>query len=294
MKILGINALNHDASVAVLDSTVLMHERASKYSGIPNDHYLNQRLIDHALSFGQPDVIAYYEQPWIKKSRQLYARQFKEAFSISNIPSLYLKKFGLESIPIIYVPHHASHAACAYTGSFTEAAVIVVDAIGEWDTVSIWKFDGALHKVYNRTYPYSLGLFYSAFTELVGLVPTQDENVFMKLSQLGDPKIYYQRVMSYINKNLHQGIWDWDVNLNNRFEIQNIAAAVQKVFEEQLEYIFRIARFESSNVIFTGGCAYNGVSHRLIGKIFKAYWVPKNPGDAGSSLGAAYYIKNNT
>ena len=293
MKILGINALNHDASVAVLSSAVLMHERASKYSGMPNDHYLNQQLVDHALSFGQPDFIAYYEQPWIKKSRQLYARQFKEAFSISNIPSLYLKKFGLGSIPIIYVPHHASHAACAYTGPFTEAAVIVVDAIGEWDTVSIWKFDGTLHKVYNRTYPYSLGLFYSAFTELVGLVPTQDENIFMKLSQLGDPTIYYQRVMSYINKNLHQGIWDWDVKVHNRYEIQNIAAAVQKVFEEQLEYIFRIARSESSNVIFTGGCAYNGVSHRLIEKIFKAYWVPKNPGDAGSSLGAAYFIKNN-
>jgi carbamoyltransferase len=292
MKILGINALNHDASVAVLDGTVLMHERASKYSGVPNDHYLNQEIIDHALSFGQPNVIAYYEQPWIKKSRQLYAGQFKEAFNLFNIPSLYLKQFGLANIPIKYVPHHASHAAAAYQGPFNQTAIIVIDAIGEWDTVSVWKFDGKLEKVYNRTYPYSLGLFYSAFTELVGLVPTQDENVFMKLSQLGDPKIYYHRVMSYINKNLHTGIWDWNVDVNNRSEIQNIAAAVQQVFEEQLEYIFRIARFESSNAIFTGGCAYNGVSHRLLGKIFKAYWIPKNPGDAGSSVGAAYYIKN--
>lgn len=289
MKILGINALNHDASVAVLDGTVLMHERASKYSGTPNDHYLNQDIIDHALSFGHPDVIAYYERPWIKKSRQLYAGQFKEAFNLFNIPNLYLKQFGLTNVPIKYVPHHLSHAAAAYQGPFNQASVIVVDAIGEWDTVSIWKFDRRLQKVYNRTYPYSLGLFYSAFTELVGLVPTRDENEFMKLSQTGDPEKYYRRVLSYIRKNLHQGIWDWDVNSS---EVADIAAAVQKVFEEQLEYIFRIARFESSNAIFTGGCAYNKVSQRLLGKIFKSYWIPQNPGDAGSSLGAAYYIKN--
>jgi carbamoyltransferase len=289
MKILGINALNHDASVAVLDGTVLMHERASRYSGTPNDHYLNQDIIDHALSFGQPDAIAYYERPWIKKSRQLYAGQFSEAFSISNIPSLHLKKYGLGNIPITYVPHHASHAACAYTSPFNQAAVIVVDAIGEWDTVSVWKFDGKLRKVYNRTYPYSLGLFYSAFTELVGLTPTQDENAFMKLSQSGDPQKYYGRVLSYIRKNLHTGIWDWNVNNS---EVADIAAAVQRVFEEQLEYIFRIARFESGNAIFTGGCAYNKVSHKLLGKIFKAYWTPQNPGDAGSSVGAAYFLNN--
>jgi carbamoyltransferase len=266
-----------------------MHERASKYSGTPNDHYLNQNLIDHALSFGQPDAIAYYERPWIKKSRQLYAGQFREAFSISNLPSLYLKQFGLKDIPITYVPHHASHAACAYTSPFSQAAVVVVDAIGEWDTVSIWKFDGQLRKVYNRTYPYSLGLFYSAFTELVGLTPTQDENAFMKLSQSGDPQKYYGRVLSYIRKNLHTGIWDWNINGN---ETADIAASVQKVFEEQLEYIFRIARFESSNAIFTGGCAYNKVSHKLLGKVFNSYCIPQNPGDSGSSVGAAYFLNN--
>lgn len=289
MKILGINALNHDASVAVLDDKILMHERASVYSGTPNDHYLNQNLIDQALSFGCPDAIAYYERPWVKKSRQLYAGQFREAFDLSNLPSIYLKQFGLRNIPITYVPHHASHAACAYLGPFNQAAVIVVDAIGEWDTVSVWRFDGSLEKVYNRTYPYSLGLFYSAFTELVGLTPTQDENAFMKLSQSGNPQKHYGRVLSYIRKNLHQGIWDWDVDPS---EAADIAAAVQKVFEEQLEYIFRIARFESSNAIFTGGCAYNKVSHKLLGKIFKSYWIPQNPGDAGSSIGAAYYVKN--
>ena len=36
--------------------------------------------------------------------------------------------------------HHESHAAAGYyTAPFDDCNVLVIDAIGEWDTVSIWE-----------------------------------------------------------------------------------------------------------------------------------------------------------
>jgi len=284
MKILGINALNHDASVAVFNNGKLVfHEKSGT-------EYLSEDLLDRALGSTQPNLIAWYERPWLKKSRQLFAGQFAEAFDTRTIPSVYLKRFNLDLIPIRYIPHHLSHAAGAvYQSSFKSTAIVVADAIGEWETISVWNYDGSFKKTYSKSYPYSLGLFYSAFTELVGLIPTKDENKFMELSQQGNWKNQYQKVQSYLTKNLHKGIWDWDVQDNEKADI---AAAVQKTFEEKLQQFLNIARVENDNIVFTGGCAYNTLSHKLLEKTFKRYHVPKYPGDAGSSIGAAYYILN--
>lgn len=286
MKILGINALNHDASVAVFENSKLVfHERSG-------DEYLHESLLYDALGSEQPDIIAWYERPWIKKSRQLFAGQFKEAFSLQNIPRVYLRKFNLDSVPIKYVPHHLSHAAGAvFQGPFTSTAIVVADAIGEWETISVWNYNGSFRKIYSRSYPYSLGLFYSAFTELVGLLPGKQENQFMELSQRGKWEEQYVRVKSYLTKNLHKGIWDWDVKEEERADI---AAATQKIFEEQIQQYLNIARVENNNVIFTGGCAYNKLSHKLLSKTFKQYHVPAYPGDAGSSIGAAFYLSKLT
>jgi carbamoyltransferase len=287
MKILGINALNHDASLAVVENgKVLYHEKS--ICGID----LCPELVNRALVFGRPDVIAWYEKPWLKKSRQLYAGQYKDAFNLSELPFFYLKKFGLGGIPIQYVPHHLSHAANAvYESGFTETAVIVADAIGEWDTVSIWHYkDGKFRKTFKRQYPYSLGLFYSAFTELLNFKPVQDENKLTALAQDGDYEIFYSRVRQYLTHNLHTGIWDWEVKETDR---ANIAASVQRVFIDELKIYFKMASFESNSCILTGGCAYNTPAKYLLHRNFKHSYIPKNPGDAGSSIGAALYTLNN-
>jgi carbamoyltransferase len=283
MKILGINALNHDASLAVVENgKVLHHEKSS--CGID----LCPELVNRALAFGKPDIIAWYENPWLKKSRQLYAGQYKDAFNLSDLPFFYLKKFSLGGIPIQYVPHHLSHAANAvYESGFTETAVMVADAIGEWDTISIWHYrDHTFKKVFSKGYPYSLGLFYSAFTELIGFKPVQEENKLTALSAAGDWETNYLKVSSYLTKNLHKGIWDWEVEEKNRADI---AASVQRVFIEQIKNYFKIAAFHSTSCVFTGGCAYNEPARRLLTSTFKHSYIPKNPGDAGSSVGAALY-----
>jgi carbamoyltransferase len=41
------------------------------------------------------------------------------------------------------------------------------------------------------------------------------------------------------------------------------------------------------NLVFMGGCALNSSANTLLWNIFKDVWIMPNPGDAGSSLGAA-------
>ncbi len=286
MRILGINALNHDAGLAVVeDGQVLFHERS-----LISPH-LSLELIGKALSHGVPDSIAWYENPWLKKTRQLRAGQFKDCFNFQDLPQIYLRTVGLGHLPVHSVSHHLSHAANAvYESGFKETVVVVADAIGEWDTVSIWKYkNNSFEKLYSKRYPYSIGLFYSAFTELLGFKPVSEESKLYELSKKGDWKRFYDRVNSYTEKNLHKGIWDWDVKEEDR---PDIAAAVQRVFLDQLKTFFIMAATYGNTCIFTGGCAYNKGSKNLLRYYFRNSFIPTHPGDFGSCLGAALFLLN--
>jgi predicted NodU family carbamoyl transferase len=84
-----------------------------------------------------------------------------EVFSRTNIPQNYLNAFGIQIDE--YVGHHESHAAAGFfTSPFHDAMVLTVDAIGEWDTTSIWQAQGSqLDLCYKIKYPHSLGVLYS-------------------------------------------------------------------------------------------------------------------------------------
>ena len=109
MKILGINTLNHDACITLLDGKeILFAGHAERYSGIKNDSNLNTALFSDVRRYGTFDKVVYYERPWKKKLRQLVARQDSEVFTLDNLPSHYMRKFGIKIDE--YVDHHQSHA----------------------------------------------------------------------------------------------------------------------------------------------------------------------------------------
>ena len=73
MRILGINCMNHDAAMAVVDGQdILWAAHAERYSRIKNDQYLNQAIVDEAKTYGPFDKVVYYEKPLLKKTRQCY------------------------------------------------------------------------------------------------------------------------------------------------------------------------------------------------------------------------------
>jgi carbamoyltransferase len=124
-------------------------------------------------------------------------------------------------------------------------------------------------------------------------MPNQEEYIMMGMAAYGDPKKYFKKVNEYfpnIKKqkyNFHKGINDWGwITEQDKFDI---AAAVQKVYELRLAEFMAYAKkiTGKNNLVFMGGCALNCSANTLLWDIFDDVWIMPNPGDAGSSLGAA-------
>lgn len=287
MIILGINETSHDASVSLIkDGEILFAGHAERYSKQKNDWYVNDSLIKDALQYGMPDHIAYYEKPLLKASR----------LAIRGGSGDWKPRFDIDGIPRKSFSHHYSHAAAGYyTSSFNNACIVVLDAIGEFNTSTIWVGeDDKIKLKYKQNYPVSFGLFYSAFTQLIGLMPNQEEYIMMGMAAYGDWKRYYKEIDEYFPKhnkqkyNFHKGIHDWGMPITeqDRFDI---AAAVQVVYEQRLNDFMHMAYAITGkkNLVFMGGCALNSSANTLLWNIFDMIWIMPNPGDAGSSLGAA-------
>jgi len=286
MIILGINETSHDASVSLIkDGEILFAGHAERYSKKKNDWYNNKDIYLDMLNYATPTHIAYYEHPRLKQSRILL--KGGSADWKPNIPM---------NLPVKYFNHHYSHACAGYyTSKFTDAVIVALDAIGEFNTSTIWVGEGKKIKLkYKQNYPVSFGLFYSAFTQLIGLMPNQEEYIMMGMAAYGDPERYASKVSKYFIRhdmqkyNFHKGIIDWDEPITEQDKF-DIAAAVQYVYQLRLTEFMIMAKelTGKSNLVFMGGCALNSSANTLLWNIFKDVWIMPNPGDAGSSLGAA-------
>ena len=287
MIILGVNETSHDASISLIkDGEILFAGHSERYSKQKNDWYVNDSLVSDALQYGTPDHIAYYEKPILKASR----------LALKGGSGDWNPKFKMDGIPRKSFKHHYSHACAGYyTSKFTDAVIVVLDAIGEYNTSTIWVGEGEKVRLkYKQNYPVSFGLFYSAFTQLIGLMPNQEEYIMMGMAAYGDWKRYYKEVDEYFPSyskqkyNFHKGINDWGMQITeqDRFDI---AAAVQVVYEQRLNDFMHMAYAITgkTNLVFMGGCALNSSANTILWNIFKDVWIMPNPGDAGSSLGAA-------
>jgi carbamoyltransferase len=306
MNILGISAGFHDASVSVIrDGEILFAAHAERYSKKKHDEHINAAILEEALSYGKPDCIAYYERPWLKKLRQLYAGQYDQALDFSDITvSKYLTKHvpssDLNRIRTNHIGHHRSHAAAGFqTSPFQKATVVVIDAIGEWDTISIvgaeYVHGRAVYKtLWSQKYPHSIGLFYSAMTKRVGLRPLDEEYILMGMAAYGSTSASNLMRLDLVDneweakfkENLHMGV---SQKYLCDFPDFDIAAGAQDLVEDLiLNIMFRARGFNwSKNLVYMGGVALNCAANSRIGNYFENIWVMPNPGDAGSSLGAA-------
>jgi len=299
MIIWGISANSHDAALAVFkDNKLVFASHSERFSGIKNDPDLHTDLISCAKTWGEPDKIVWYENPYLKITRQIYSGQGFN-YAGNNIKH-YLSTRGIHC-PIIYGNHHLSHVAGGYyTSPFTSAACVSIDAIGEWETLTIWKGSAKrLKKIYSQRYPHSLGLWYSAMTQRVGLKPNEDEYILMGMAAYGDPKRLYSSIKNdffgykagrlvTFNKNLHRGCLNWNKNLSSEQDMFDIAAATQKIYEDEFRYIISKAQHltKEKNLVLTGGCALNCSANSIAYDYFDNVWIMPNPGDAGSAVGA--------
>ena len=303
MNILGISAGFHDAAVAVVDphGDILFAGHSERYSKNKNDANLCSDLLMDAWQHGEIDHVAYYERPWVKQMRNLRAGQ-PVAWDQLTVRQILTKQLGPAVWPRISTyNHHLSHAAAGFqTSPYRRATVVVIDAIGEFDTISIWgaEYDqmgkATYRRLWGQTYPHSIGLFYSAITQRVGLHPLDEEYITMGMSGWGKPN-WYQRMHRDLiaddaeirfQDNLHLGIPPEYLDMATD---EDLAASAQLLAETLIGEVMARARGFgwSRNLVYMGGVALNCLANRNLGNYFENIWIMPCPGDAGSSLGAA-------
>ena len=295
-NILGLSAGYHDAAATVINNRgdILFAGHSERYSKKKNDANICPALMEEVCNY-EIDTIAWYERPWKKQLRQLYSGQGIE-WNRLTVNQVLKEQLGtwLAYPPnnIVSYSHHLSHAAAGFqTSTFDRATVVVIDAIGEWDTISIYgaeydKKGCAVYKhLWGQRYPKSIGLFYSAITQRLGLRPLDEEYITMGMAAWGKPR-YVEAVRTLLDENLHVGITH---TFLPQAADEDIAASAQVVAEQLIYSVMqRACGFDwSTNLVYSGGVALNCLANRNLGKYFEKIWIMPCPGDAGSSLGAA-------
>ena len=266
MNILGVSEGFHDAGICLLrNDRIHFASHSERHSRKKGDKWIHPTQLPTS-KINKPDIVAYYEKPFRKNLRRLYAGQ-KWQKPRHNYD--------------MYFGHHECHAAAGYyTSPFNECNVLVIDAIGEWDTMSIWEAKaGLMKKKLSWKYPHSLGLLYSAITERIGLKPNEDEYITMGMAAFGEPK---HNLEDQLWKNNHRGVG----NIFPDARSEDLAASVQDLYER--EFLKLVEMCPHENLVIMGGCALNCVANSKIKN--KNIWIMPAPGDAGSSLGAAALV----
>lgn len=301
-NILGVSAGFHDAAVSVLDSrgNIVFAGHSERYSKKKHDKEICQKLLDD-ISEHEIHHISYYENPYVKQCRRFMSGEGIDWNNLT-VNRILKNQFGKTFLnkhnpTVSYHSHHLCHAAAGFqTSSFDKATVVVIDAIGEFETVSIWTAEyinqkAVYKKLWSQRYPHSIGLFYSAATAAVGLKPMDEEYILMGMAAYG--KDTYSKLLQnkYIDdfdnirfkENLHIGFTD---QYNSKF---NLATSAQVILEKLIKSVLNRARSYqfSNNLVYMGGVSLNCLANRLLPNYFQNIWIMPNPGDAGSSLGAA-------
>jgi len=350
--ILGISAFYHDSSVALVtyEGKILYATHEERFSRIKFDPSFPRYSLFEAIKFAEKNdfyikEIAYYEKPWLKKLRQfanlgymLYKRDFKKFHyffektlktdECGNLSKELSKYSSLAKKKIHFIQHHESHASSVFfTSGFSKAITLVIDGVGEWNTTSVWLGENqTLKKVWARNFPHSIGLAYSAFTQLCGFKVNSGEYKLMGLAPYGEPiyaNLIFEKVIRrksypyFYELNLDYfgflsgesmandrllSLFGLSSFINNEKQLTkihlDIAASIQKVLEELAKDLvsYFTYKYKTNKVCLAGGVALNCVMNEKIGSLdsVEEFFLQPACGDAGAALGAALTLSKNS
>ena len=340
MYILGISCYYHDSAAVLLkDGIIVAAADEERFSRIKHDASFPKLAIAFCLkkakiSADDVSYVVFYEKPFLKferlflnslafvpKSLSLFRESMKEWFFDKLwIKSHIISELNINPNKLLFSEHHLSHMASSFFCSpFKNAALLSIDGVGEWTTVS-WGV-GRENKIEMKEeirFPHSIGLLYSAFTVFTGYEANEGEYKLMGLAPYGKPK-YIDKVYKVIN---HKNDGSYSLNLDyfsyqydtqgiytKKFaelfckkntrpdEIQtyyaDIAASIQFVVEELLLQIVQYVHTKTKldYLCYAGGVALNSKANWQILKKskFKELFIQPAAGDSGGALGAALW-----
>src|SRR3954452_11780941 len=209
--ILGISAFYHDSAAALIrDGEIIAAAQEERFSRRKHDPSFPKLAVEYCLreagiTAADLDNVAFYEKPMVKFERLLetylaYApdgfASFREAVPLwadlkLSLPEKVRQELGAGFKGKLYfADHHESHGASAFFPSpFEHAAILTLDAVGEWSTSSIGIGRGnRIELKQEMRFPHSLGMLYSAFTYYTGFKVNSGEYKLMGLAPYGTPK----------------------------------------------------------------------------------------------------------
>ncbi len=348
MIVLGISAFYHDSAAALTrDGEVIAAAQQERFSRIKNDSDFPGEAIAYCLdeagvTLDQVDYIGFYDKPLLTFNRLL---ETYLAYAPAGLPSFVkaipvwvkekilqkglivkslngLDRGTISEDKVLFGFHHHSHAASAfYASPFDEAAVLVMDGVGEWATTTFGQGRGTELKLIKEIrFPHSLGLLYSAFTYYLGFKINDGEYKVMGLAPYGEPKYVREIYDNLIDVRedgsfrLNMDYFNYCTGLtmtNRRFDglfgapprksgvplaqrDTDLAKSLQVVIEETVLKLCNSLHEETGekNLCLAGGVALNCVANgRLVREgPFENVWVQPAAGDAGASLGVAMAI----
>ncbi len=215
MYILGINYYDHDSSAVLLkDGRVLFGIAEERLSRLKKDRSFPvlsiRACLDHAgITYGDVDHVAFgWQRPGSSFRHDLRSalrgrlplfsdylvqsarRLIRERHQKGGIRFLE-REFGRHPREIHFVDHHLAHALSAYVMSgFDEAAVLILDGRGAWESTTVWAAGGdRIELLDSYAWPDSLGVVYAAFTDYLGFKRYSDEWKVMGLAPYGRPGV---------------------------------------------------------------------------------------------------------
>tara|TARA_R110000868_G_scaffold369732_2_gene633211 strand:+ start:37007 stop:38806 length:1800 start_codon:yes stop_codon:yes gene_type:complete len=350
MLVLGLSAFYHDSAAALVrDGEIIAAAQEERFTRKKNDdefpkHAAEYCLREAGVTLDNVDAVAFYDKPLLTFDRLLetylaYAplgfTSFAKAIPVWVKEKLLQKSLIVKALneldlghvdeeKLLFGYHHHSHAAAAYYPSpFDDAAIVIMDGVGEWATTSIGVGKGRNIELLKEVrFPHSLGLLYSAFTYYLGFKVNDGEYKVMGLAPYGEPRFAKQIMETLVEQKddgsfrLNMSYFGYATGLtmtNDRFASlfgaprrdpaepltdfhMDIARSVQAVAEEMVMGVCREAHriTGAKNLCLAGGVALNCVANgRLVREgPFENIWIQPASGDAGSSLGIALAVEN--
>lgn len=349
--ILGISAYYHESAAAViLDGKIVAAASEERFTRRKFDASFPVSAIRYVLAEAGIDsqelsAVAFYEKPLLKFDRLIetyHAFAPRGIVGFSRVMPHWIREklvtrprlrksmadahLPIDPINIFFVDHHRSHAASAfYPSPFETAAILVVDGVGEWASITIGRGVGShVELLRDQKFPHSLGLFYSACTRFCGFRPDADESKLMGLSAFGHAdraaKIHALLSAEIVDVKadgsigLNVDYFDLTGSGNSRVDAEwerllgfprrtgpltqehaDLARAAQSILEGSLLKLAQTARelTGESKLVLAGGVALNCAANGAIlrSNIFDDVWVQPAAGDAGGALGAALALE---
>lgn len=326
----------------VIDGQIVSASHEERYSRKKQDSRFPVLAIGSALqnagiALRDLDVIAWYEDPDLKfhRSKQIvwdgwplsfdaFRRMVATPYSgkdqVSNLISEKLNWRG----EVQFMRHHESHMASAVFGKrgYGETIALTLDGIGEFETATAFSYnydrpEREPERVWGMEYPHSIGLLYSAVTQIVGFEINEGEYKVMGLAPYGTPRYldelkrlalapesnpaqpkFAHGLVNWGNSRVSYGPLLLKIFALSRRNLQDLSfsdkADISSSIQNFLEYLLTgiveglIMRYNPTTLRMAGGVALNCTANAVLARKFQIpIDVQPAAGDAGSALGAA-------